>query len=252
MGIKAQLDVSGKVLMMLCLALFANHSLAKIAPEVNRIDAPASILFVGNSLTRGNDGIYTHLKNLLAHTAQKPEVAIYNMTKNGATLLELSTPANQLIAAKRWGAVILQEYSDIPVANYDGFLKGIQSMMLDIRMQRAQPVLFMTWAYKDTPEMTVELRDAYVLAGNQYIALVVPVGLAYAKAVEALPDTPFYTDDRHATLAGTYLATCVFYSSLFGQPSSGTSYTAGLPVELATSLQRIADETVNEFFNRTK
>ena len=174
------------------------------------------------------------------------------MTKNGATLLELSTPANQLIAAKRWGAVILQEYSDTPIANYDGFIKGIQSMMLDIRMQRAQPVLFMTWAYKDTPEMTTELRDAYVLAGNQYKALVVPVGLAYARAVEALPDTAFYTDDRHATLAGTYLATCVFYSSLFGQPSSGTSYTAGLSVELATSLQRIADETVNEFYTRTK
>lgn len=238
-----------KAIVFTFLILFAFYAQAEIAPDIKHIEPPGSILFVGNSLTRGNEGIYEHLKQLLAESGQAPAAEIYNITKNGAALLELSAQANQLIAAKRWGAVVLQEYSNTPVENYDAFTRGVQSMMLDIRMQRAQPVLFMTWAYNEQPEMTIQLRDAYVLAGNQFKALVVPVGLAYAKAVEALPQVSFYLDDRHSTLAGTYLASCVFYTSLFGQPSSGITYTAGLPKELAEKLQAIADETVKAFYS---
>jgi len=36
-------------------------------------------------------------------------------------------------------------------------------------------------AYKDKPEMTVQLAEEYTIAGNESDALVIPAGLAFAK-----------------------------------------------------------------------
>src|SRR4029077_20915847 len=47
----------------------------------------------------------------------------------------------------------------------------------------AQPVFFMSWAYADKPEMTAQLAEAYTVAGNANDALVIPAGLAFARAV---------------------------------------------------------------------
>src|SRR5258708_12191459 len=44
----------------------------------------------------------------------------------------------------------------------------------------ARPVLFMTWAYADAPEMTAQLAEQYTIAGNAHGALVIPAGLAFA------------------------------------------------------------------------
>jgi len=52
-----------------------------------------------------------------------------------------------------------------------------------VRLNGSTPVFFMSWAYKDKPEMTAELADAYTKAGNDNGVLVIPVGLAFAKAI---------------------------------------------------------------------
>ena len=46
----------------------------------------------------------------------------------------------------------------------------------------------MTWAYKDKPEMTGQLAEQYTIAGNDNDALVIPAGLAFAKAISKRPD----------------------------------------------------------------
>ena len=43
-----------------------------------------------------------------------------------------------------------------------------------VRKHGAAPILFMSWAYKDKPEMTAQLAEEYTIAGNANDALVIP------------------------------------------------------------------------------
>jgi hypothetical protein len=53
-------------------------------------------------------------------------------------------------------------------------------------------------------------------------------------------------DRKHPTLAGTYLAACVFYAVLNENSPEGIAYTAGLDPVDAAFLQHIAWETVKK------
>jgi hypothetical protein len=94
-----------------------------------------------------------------------------------------------------------------------------------VRRHGAKPVLLMTWAYEDRPEMTARLAEAYATAGNDNDATVVPAGLAFAAALSRRPDPRLHMDDRsHPSLAGTYLAACAVYATLFGQSPAGLGH----------------------------
>ena len=72
--------------------------------------------------------------------------------------------------------------------------------------------------------------------------------VAFAKSIARKPDLELYvTDKRHPSLAGTYLAACTVYASLFGKSPVGNAYTAGLPADVAAHLQQVAWETVQEY-----
>ena len=97
--------------------------------------------------------------------------------------------------------------------------------------------------------MTAQLAEQYTLAGNANDALVIPAGLAFAKAVSKRPSLELYqADKRHPTLAGTYLAACTTYAALQRKSPVGNKYTAGLDPELAAFLQGVAADTVREYF----
>jgi hypothetical protein len=107
----------------------------------------------------------------------------------------------------------------------------------------------MSWAYKDAPEMTAQLAEQYALAGNANDALVIPAGLAFARAIARRPALELYQPDlRHPTLPGTYLAACTAYAALTGKSPVGVKYMAGLDPELATFLQTVAADTVKDYF----
>jgi hypothetical protein len=117
-----------------------------------------------------------------------------------------------------------------------------------IRAYGARPVLFMSWAYKDKPEMTEQLAEQYTKAGKANDAQVVPAGIAFAKSVQRRPDLELYAPDkRHPSLAGTYLAACTVYGSLLGKSPVGNTYTAGLPKDVAAHLQAAAWDAVREY-----
>src|SRR5437764_11017061 len=83
------------------------------------------------------------------------------------------------------------------------------------RKHGVRPAFFMSWAYKDRPEMTAKLADAYTAEANANDALVIPAGLAFARAMASRPDLELYQPDkRHPSVAGTYLAACTAYAAL--------------------------------------
>jgi hypothetical protein len=59
------------------------------------------------------------------------------------------------------------------------------------------------------------------------------------------PDIDLWqTDGSHPTQAGTYLAACVFYASVFRQSPAGLSFHGGVSDEQARSLQDEAGSRV--------
>jgi hypothetical protein len=112
-------------------------------------------------------------------------------------------------------------------------------------------MLFMTWAYADAPEMTAQLAEQYTIAGNANNALVVPAGLAFAKAIARNPQVNLYNaDKRHPSLAGSYLAACAIYAAVHGKSPVGNSYKGGLDAKTADFLQQAAADTVREYLGR--
>jgi len=120
-----------------------------------------------------------------------------------------------------------------------------------VRAKGTKPVFFMSWAYADKPEMTAPLAEAYTVAGNANNALVIPAGLAFAKAIGKQPELNLYAPDkRHPSLAGTYLATCVVFAAMTGRSPVGNSYLAGIDAPTATFLQNVAWDTVREYYSK--
>jgi hypothetical protein len=160
---------------------------------------------------------------------------------------------NQIVfnpPGRQFDAVIMMDCSQCPIHSQLSkfFTEYAAKNSAIARSHGAEPVFFMSWAYADKPEMTEQLAAAYLKAGADNRARVVPAGLAFANSIAKRPDINLYVaDKRHPTLAGTYLAACTVMASVYGLSPVGNKYSAGLPAEVAEHLQNVAWETVKAF-----
>lgn len=231
---------------------FLASACAASPPSVKTIEPPASILFVGNSFTYYNNSLHNHVRNLMRENNQPVDV-VRAMTISGARLSAHLPAIDAQLESRDWDIVILQGNSmeAIDPEMVPGFRNAATELAHRIHESGATPVFFMTWARTGEPGQTAILDDAYTGIGNETHALVVPVGLAFATAIEKLPEIPLrIADRRHPTVAGSYLAACTFYAALFRDAPIGTAYTAGLDAQTAKSLQQIAQETVAHYYAR--
>ena len=212
---------------------------------------PDKVLFVGNSFTYYNNSLHNHYEDLVESANGLLHARI--MTISSGHLPEHVAGLPSLAASDDWDVVVLQGYSKGPISDDTAraFRKAAKQLVRVIRRNDAKPVFFMTWAYIDEPEMTALLDDAYTSIGKKLGAQVVPVGLAFERAIQLRPDLKLRIADRkHPTLAGTYLAACTFYAALHQQNPEGLSYTAGLEPDDAAFLQRVAWDTVENYSSR--
>ncbi len=225
---------------------------AETAPGVQRIDPPARILFVGNSYTYYNNSLHSHLHRMLEAAEPGAQRTLRAMTLSSARLAEHAGGLAQLVTEGRWDAVVMQGQSREPInSERKTFRKAARAFAKHIRGTGAEPVFFMTWANAGRPEMTAELDEAYTDIGNQLEALVVPVGLAFARVSAERPALALRTDDgRHPTMAGTYLAAAVFYRALYPDLPVQVGYAATLDAETAAYLQAAAEATVRAYRDR--
>ena len=111
-----------------------------------------------------------------------------------------------------------------------------------IKRADSQTVLYLTWNRQHAPETQQAIANAYHTIGGELGALVVPVGLAWQRFL-AQHDRPalYDRDQSHPTLAGTYLAACVFLATLLNaNPCGIDSGPAGLDQQDRAALQRTA------------
>jgi hypothetical protein len=234
---------------------------------------PKSMLFVGNSFFYYNNSMHSYVLSLArnADAANKDAYRYTSVTISGSGFdwhdVEAYFKPNGIGKYsfvgdnevrfnkfdKPFDAVILNDCSQCPVHPQlkNAFHEYAKKHSDTVRKHGAQPVFFMTWAYKDKPEMTAQLAEEYTIAGNKNNVLVIPAGLAFAKAIAKRPDLEFYQPDkRHPALIGTYLAACTIYASVYGKSPVGNAFYGGVDEKTAALLQSVAWETVQEYYGR--
>ena len=249
----------------------ASHAPTNAMPAAATAPAtpPKTALWVGNSFFYYNNSMHNHVGQLL-HAAD-PGAKGYRSTsatisgsginwhdieahfKPGGVASYSFDRGNNVVFNtfdKPFDVAIIMDCSQCPIHPqlskiFDEYAAKDSAI---VRKYGAEPVFFMSWAYADKPEMTEQLAAAYVKAGAQNHARVVPAGLAFARSIAKRPELNLYAaDKRHPSVMGTYLAACTVLASVYGQSPVGNSYTAGLPADVASHLQAVAWETVQGF-----
>jgi hypothetical protein len=212
------------------------------------------ILFLGNSFTYVNDlpSAFARLAQSGGHPVQVDVIA-----NGGETLAQHAASSGDLnkIASARWSYVVLQEQSDTPAT--DGgrayMYPAARTLAASVEAASAMPIFFMTWAHKDGEPsagqdyeaMQQQVDGAYLTISRELGVPVAPVGYTWYMVRHDHPEIVLWQDDGiHPTQAGTYLAACVFYASIFRQSPAGLSFHGGASDEQARLLQDEAGSRV--------
>jgi hypothetical protein len=251
------------------------QALAQTKPVVTGLgpDFAKAGIFIGNSFFYYNNGLPGHLSLMekAADPEHKQDYRNTMVTIGGSgfdwhdvesyfrpnAIGNYSFDENNVVVfnkpGKLFDVAVMMDCSQCPIhpTLKSVFTEYARKNSDTVRAKGVTPVFFMSWAYADRPEMTAQLAEAYTTAGNANNALVIPAGLAFARAVAKQPELNLYVaDKRHPSLAGTYLATCVVFAALTGRSPVGNPYTAGIDPPTAKFLQTVAWETVQEYYQK--
>ena len=256
------------VLLLLCLPTTAP---AQTKPKRTDIGSEPvrSTMWVGNSFFYYNNSMHDHVRNIVRAADPQARPRAVSVTISASRLVWHDMESyfrpnaigsyalagdNEIAPAssgRQYDTVIMMDCSQCPIHSQlrSLFHEYAKKHSDTIRKHGARPVLFMSWANKDKPEMTAQLAEQYTIAGNNNDALVIPAGLAFAKAIAKRPDLEFYQPDkRHPSLIGTYLAANTVYAALYRKSPVGNKYLAGIDPATAQFLQTVAWETTQEYF----
>lgn len=238
------------------------------AVETENTHTNKRIMFIGNSFSFYNNGVHNHLGGLVRSAGDWSRAYRFRLnTLSGGRLQEHTAQLKNILSAKNanWDTVVLQPHSNEAISKNraKAFELALSEQVNIVRNAGAEPLLFMTWAYKGDNEMHKQLLKAYTEAGAKYDLRLIPVGNAFQKAQQHLPNIELYvadvlsvdanghltyrTDIKHPSPAGSYLAACVFYAALYKKSPEDLLFVGGVGAETAKKLQRIAWQTVEQF-----
>jgi PKD repeat protein len=240
--------------------------------SMNKLNAQDTIrvLFLGNSYTSYNN--LPQIVQGLSSSAGKTLIFDSNMP-GGITVSGHNNDATSIakISQGNWDYVVIQEQSQIPTIDFYRYNDMYPAMInLKAMVEQYNPcakiITYMTWGRRfggiqcdpnntycspnfiNFNHMQDSLTSAYLEISEQLNIQCAPVGVTWKNI---LNDTTFVLhsgDNSHPNLDGSYVAACTIFSSIWKQPSSGLSYTAGLSSSIAQYYQIKSDNTI---FNST-
>ena len=253
----------------------AAQAQAQARPKITSLgpDFPKTEIFIGNSFFYYNNSMHSHVLAMqrAADPDHKQQYRATSVTISGSgfdwhdvesyfrpgAIGNYSFDDNNNVVFnkldKLFDVAIMMDCSQCPVhpTLKPVFIEYAKKGADIVRSHGARPIFFMSWAYADKPEMTAQLAEAYTIAGNDNDALVIPAGLAFARAHAKQPELVLHASDkRHPSVAGTYLASCVVFAALTGKSPVGNSYLAGIDAPTAKFLQEVAWETVQDYYGK--
>ena len=198
-----------------------------------------NVLFIGNSFTARHN-----LPGLIAQlAAARGKIFEHRLISAGGASLRRHWNAGEAvkaIASAQYDHVVLQEQSTLPVKSAKRMHESVRLFDEAIKAAGAKTVLYMTWARRHAPESQQAITDAYDSIGHELGATVVRVGAAWESFLRTRDRPALHdTDQSHPSLAGSYLAACVFFEVLFEESPVGIeSEIAGLDRNDRMLLQR--------------
>lgn len=235
-------SIAGAIVLLLAAGGVATRLAQKAESDASVIH----VLFLGNSYTYFNDlpAIFTEL----AKAGNQQKVDAMMVAPGGVRLKDHwdKAEAHAALNLKKWNYVVLQDQSTLGIGYYlDGnprvttdeiFLPYAKKWAAEIIQHGARPVFYLTWTRKATPDDQVTLNYAYIRAAKETGAVVAPVGLAWQQIRQQNPSIElYYKDGAHPSQAGSYLAACVMYATIFHHsPADLPSHITGIPVNLDT------------------
>lgn len=222
------------------------------------------VLCVGNSFTY----FYNSHEKLVAIAASEGHhlnvtaayVGGYTFNRHLHDLKTLQA-IEQAIYAGAYDVVYLQDQSQ-SFARYAQNPKQYQLICKDTKelvdrvrtySPKARIWLEQTWAYSGLNYGdfgSYEAFDSYLCKGTKLLAKathtsVSPIGKAFAVVRSERPDLNLYEpDEKHQSLMGTYLKSCVNYLLIYGIPFSAETDCCGVDSEAARYLQKVAERIV--------
>jgi hypothetical protein len=199
----------------------------KVTPQ----EKPIRVLFIGNSYTQVNN-----LPEVFAALARAGHHAVdTRMVAPGGWALKDhwdKGDAHSALLDGHWNYVVLQEQSMLNnVVPVDGqphvgsdavFRPYAEKWAAEARRAGTTPVFYLTWARKLSPGDQASLNDAYVRAARDTGSALAPVGMAWARTRGEKPALElFQQDGSHPSPAGTYLAACTLYATIFHNSPQG-------------------------------
>jgi hypothetical protein len=182
------------------------------------------VLFIGNSYTIYND-LPLIVKQLASSAHESRPLEVHMVAMMGATLQEHWEDGFALQALKQgpWDYVVLQGQSLRPLTDPTLTYKYARLLDAEVKESGAQTIFFITWAHEDHPEAQETITNVYMNLAKELDAKVAPVGPAWQQALKQEPHINLYREDAdsHPTPAGSYLAACVFYATLYGHSPVG-------------------------------
>jgi len=205
--------------------------------------APLKALFIGNSFTARNDlpGLIQQL------AATRGKCMQHRLISAGGASLRAHWNAGEalkVIQTEGYDLVVLQEQSTLPVKNSTRMHENVRLFDEAIKAAGSNTVLYMTWARRHAAESQNAITDAYNTIGRELSATVVPVGVVWQRFLQEHDQPVLHDRDQsHPTLAGSYLAACVFFTVLFKESPVGIdAEIAGLTAKDRAPLQKAAWE----------
>lgn len=239
------------------LGLFALLSSTPTGYATDRVTR--RVLFIGNSYTRFNN--LPRMVEQLSRSA--PSGAILTTVREARAGFNLrrhwqDRGLRARIRRGRFDAIVLQGHSLAPFRAPDRATEYSRRFSEHASEAGTRVILFETWArhprsrtYRrlgvETPdEMLAEINTFYRDLASELRVPVAPVGRAWERALEALPQVELHRrDGTHPAPAGTYLAACVLYGTLTGvDPREATWRPWPMQREQAERIREIAAETL--------
>jgi hypothetical protein len=218
-------------------------------------------LFLGNSYSYSNGGV----PDMVAEIASSLEDTLIfdDNLIGGATLENHSENSTSLskIAAQAWDFVVLQDQSQLPSfpqSQVETMVYPFAEILCDSIYANDSctiPMFFMTWGRENgdasyceswppvcTYEgMQLELRKSYLKMAEDNGGAAAPVGMVWKAIREDFPEIDLYSlDGSHPSLAGTFLASNVFYTAMFHNSPLGGYIPDGISASDALHMQEYA------------
>lgn len=233
-----------------------------------------NILFIGNSSTYYNDmpKMVKGLANADGMSCNVDAVTAsnYNLTKFSTTTNSYYKKIVKAINSKTYDYVVLQDHRENVIESLSNSKKAIKALNALMQGKKSKVILYETQADKISKAFLINNHnvtlshsdiDYYLLRnysyiGNKYSLPVAACGINYTRFNTLFPTTELYNSDNiHPKVAGSYLAACTLYQTIFGKSAFGNAFLPGstydtsklldsMSVEKAVNLQNVSDPTL--------